>query len=300
MSARSLDLLHIIWLLLERHGLDPREVDQAWNLCQSVWRASGAHQPGSMAGQRPHTPGLALPRGGEPPRSGLCPCVLPRSRMWVNSHLRFARGAELLQTQGVDIPCVCPGWQSEPDALLQHVAGNMYCLPVVAWYTLWGLATCLPGAVLTSEGLAAAAGHQAASAAAWEASAESKGPKLAAIVWAPRLLRALLQASPVALLTATGTGPTTVRVGSLCSGPDFVKDFLAEVLGSISHLPGGPALVMENVFACECDERAWGLRARSRLPHPVHLFKDILMLRSDQSIPCHSGHPVACGAVGPV
>ena len=218
----------------------------------------------------------------------------------MNWHLRFARGAELLQTQGVDIPCFCPGWQSEPNTLLQHVAGNMYCLPVVAWYTLWGLATCLPGAVLTSEGLAAAAGHQAASVAAWEASAESQGPKLAPLVWAPRLLRALLQASPMALLTATGTGPTTVRVGSLCSGPDFVKDFLTEVLGSISHLPGGPALVMENVFACELSERVWGLRARNRLPQPVHMFKDSLMLRADQSIPHHSCHPVAGGAVRPV
>ena len=95
LSARAHDVLHIIWQLFERHGLCASHVDQAWMLCQSIYR--GATQPSYPAnffrGKAPQIPGLHLVPHGRHVHRTTAPCVLPRSKMWLNIERRFARGA---------------------------------------------------------------------------------------------------------------------------------------------------------------------------------------------------------------
>ena len=105
LSARAHDVLHIIWQLFERRGLHASRVDQAWMLCQSIYR--GATQPSYPAdffrGKAPQIPGLHLVPHGRHVHHTTAPCVLPRSKMWLNIERRFARGAESLQLQGVHV-----------------------------------------------------------------------------------------------------------------------------------------------------------------------------------------------------
>ncbi len=70
-------------------------------------------------------------------------------------------------------------------------------------------------------------------------------------------------------------------MGSLCSGPDYVKDFLAIVAEEIKTLLGAPIFVVENAFACEKDPRVWGLRSRAHLQPPACFYEDVHSLSLD-------------------
>ena len=96
MSARMKDLLHIIWLYFEKHGIDPEFVNQIWHLDQSLIR--GEWEKDSLYQQLPHIPGLGLRRQG-----GITAAVLPNSCMWANGYMRFLSGVDMLQLQGVPI-----------------------------------------------------------------------------------------------------------------------------------------------------------------------------------------------------
>jgi hypothetical protein len=64
MSPRIRDLLHIIWQLFERRGVRAHRVDQAWMLCQSIYRGRPPFPAGMFRGMAPQIPGLhLLPHG---------------------------------------------------------------------------------------------------------------------------------------------------------------------------------------------------------------------------------------------
>ena len=131
MTARVEDLLHIIWLFLELRGVDPKYVNQIWNLDQSLVR--GEWDKGSLYQKRPSIPGLDLSK-----RDGITATVLPNSRMWANRFLRFLTGAEMLQLQGVPV-AQYPWLLQEKNALCKKLAGNMFAVPCVGMFCLAAL-----------------------------------------------------------------------------------------------------------------------------------------------------------------
>ena len=266
MSARAHDVLHIIWQLFERHGLCASHVDQAWMLCQSIYR--GATQPSYPAnffrGKAPQIPGLHLVPHGRHVHRTIAPCMLPRSKMWLNIERRFARGAESLQLQGVHVATWRPSLQDEGNGLLQRIAGNMYSIPVVGWYLLLALVTVLP----RRSGQHHAPSLVAQKAASVAATPVGLHPRSIAQV----LLHTLLEKWPEAF----GGWCTTaiVSMASLCSGADFVKDFAKHLVAEIVCLPGVPELQVINKFACEVDKRVWAIRQRGQ-GSPERFYPDV-------------------------
>ncbi len=268
LNPRALDLLHICWLLLERKGLDPKEVDQCWMLCQSVQRG-GLGQCGW--GKKPSVPGFSL--RSVPGRCAIAPCVLPRCRMWLNKGLRFLLGAELLQLQGVHVQTLCPQWASVPDSRWKSIAGNMCALPCVGWYGLLALVSSVrsqsaSGAVAPVP-VATVAAEQtvpvATVAAEQLAAVHSEPMGLRPKQMARCMLGMLLQKWGTAVAKAPSGLVITVATGSLCSGPDFAKELLLTLAEELSALPHAPQVQVKNVFACECSEAVWGLRKACRL-----------------------------------
>ena len=129
MGARQRDVLHIIWLLFERRGIDPSRVQQAWMLCQSIYRKpksfKGYHK-GTLSGATPNIPGLCLNHNSACNATPVAPCILPRCNLWLNSELAFASGAQCLQLQGVHVPSFWPSWRSRQDGDLRQVAGLLF------------------------------------------------------------------------------------------------------------------------------------------------------------------------------
>ncbi len=264
MSARCLDLLHIIWQLFERRGIQASTVAQAWMLCQSLHRGSPPFPLGFFRGLRPTTPGLHM----TPQDRCLVPCLLPRSSLWLNAERRFAHGAEFLQWQGIHVRSWCPRWQYEKEALLRRVAGDMYSIPVIGWYFLLAMAA-LMQQVPDPAAVATVAAAQACALATAPVTLEPQS-------LAQGLLRTLLTQWPEVF--AQCPSPVELSVGSLCSGPDYVKDFGNILAAEVSCLPGAPQVRVRNIFACEIDREVWGLRQG---PQPECFFRDVHTLPAD-------------------
>ena len=276
MSHRTRDLLHIIWQLFKRRGVRAHRVEQAWMLCQSIYRGRPPFPAGMFRGMVPQIPGLhLLPRGRHVHRA-LVPCVLPRGKLWLNQARRFARGAETLQFQGVHVPTSSPLWTAHVDGMLKHVAGNVYTIPIVGWYVLLSILAMLPRECLCGQREALAKSAMAQAAAKVVAAPLGLQPHL----MAQALLHVLLQRWPEALLG--WIGPTSISVGSLCSGADYVKDFSQVLVAEINSLPGTPPLTLRNHFACEIDRKVWALGSS----RPEQFYPDVhkLPLRDIDSV----------------
>ena len=264
MSPRIRDLLHIIWQLFERRGVRAYRVDQAWMLCQSIYRGRPPFPSGMFRGMAPQIPGLHLLPRGRHLQHALVPCVLPRGKLWLNQACRFARGAEILQMQGVHVPIASHLWGIQLDALVKLVAGNMYTIPIIGWYVLLAVVALLPRECLCGqqEALAESAMLQAVAKVA-------VAPGLQPHAMAQALLHVLLKRWPAALLG--WMVPTSLAVGSLCSGPDYVKDFAQVLVAEINSLPGTPPVALKNSFACEIDRKVWALGSS----RPEQFYPDV-------------------------
>ncbi len=128
MPARQEDCLHVLYLLLEKLGLNPAGVRQIWALDQSLVRKEFAGQVLDaqwITGRAPSIPGLRL--GQQKPGQALCfPCVCPRSCFWLNWLGRFANGREVLEVNGL--------WMQEsflkgiPQSLMHKASGNAFSM----------------------------------------------------------------------------------------------------------------------------------------------------------------------------
>jgi len=272
MSERMLDVLHIIWLLLEEQGLDSPQVNQAWHICQSIWRGGknkckNNRWPAEyMYGKKPCIPGLRLSASMRPH----APCILPRGHLWLNALLRFATGGESLQLQGVHLQTLCPGWASESDALLKQIAGGAYSLTVVGWYVLLALvafvrASQLPATGCTDGSLAATAGPR-------DVPCEGLHPR----ALAQKLMATLLKSWPEVFQGCCTPKAIRVTLGSLCSGADFVKPFAIYLGVEISAAIHPASLTVEDKLACEKNNDVWGFRRRCVTgPLPTHFHPDL-------------------------
>ena len=60
LTLREVDLLHILWFVLEKKGFDPQRVHQAWLVCQSIHREGGPYPRHYFRSRLPGTPGLHI------------------------------------------------------------------------------------------------------------------------------------------------------------------------------------------------------------------------------------------------
>ncbi len=111
-----------------KQGIDPSTISQCWLLCQSIARKQGPFLDGCFTDVKPHIAALAWKNVDA---EHVVPCILPRGRLWLNKHMRFASGAELLQMQGVCIHSSVPDWKAQSDSFLERVAGNGFSLPII-------------------------------------------------------------------------------------------------------------------------------------------------------------------------
>ncbi len=275
MSARMLDLLHILWLLFEQRGVDPEHVDQMWLLCQSLHRASVARcKKGALAGQRPHTPGLHLQLHRR--ARALVPCVLPRGVLWLNRLRRFATGAEMLQFQGVPLHTECGLWRKERDCLLKSIAGNGFAVPVVAWYVLLAVASVARSAAAPfhshpHDGCNSCRALTKLSAAAVTATVPAPLTEFSFARFADELLQLLLNAWPDCFSSCPPR--VLVKMGTLCSGGDFIVPMSRALLAAIGRRPGLPRITLQDEFACEIDPSVRGFRKRA-LPATQNYYCD--------------------------
>ena len=69
-------------------------------------------------------------------KTGISPCLVPNSKIWLASYARFVLGVEALLMQGADptdFPSLRPGAWS--NSFLQDLAGNAFCTPqFAAWF----------------------------------------------------------------------------------------------------------------------------------------------------------------------
>ncbi len=271
MPPRELDLLHIIWLLFERQGKDPAEVNQVWCLCQSISRTSRKrHKKGSFIGKFPGIPGLHF--RGRLSQFAVTACVLPCAHMWINKQLRFATGAEALQFQGIP---VCPTWRTESDALLKHIAGNGFSLPVAAWYVLLGVVFVLrKTATGTSDRGAVSATHTS--------ELQPKEAVLTTFTFASLagvLVQTLLEKWPSCFAGCPASG--VVRLGTLCSGGDFIVPMSGALIAEINAQFGMKIHVVQE-FACEKDARVRAFAHRVAATAPGKCYSDC------HTMPVHS------------
>ena len=124
LTAREVDVLHILWLVLEKKGYDPKAIDQAWLLCQSIHREGGPYPKHYFRGRLPGTPGFHIEISGAGP--AFAPCVLPRGKLWLNPLRRLASAAELLQLQGVNVPSSIPWWRQADVAMVKRYLEELY------------------------------------------------------------------------------------------------------------------------------------------------------------------------------
>ncbi len=291
MSHRMQDLLHIIWLLLERQGEDPSRVNQAWMLCQSIAREPRSRYPrGCLAGMRISIPGLHL---GQQPARALAPCVLPCCRMWLNLRRRFALGAELLQLQGVHMPTACPSWKLERDSILKRIAGQGFAIPVMGWYALLAMAALAEGNA--SVAAAGTSAHRVAVAAALPtvsvaaAAAGSEHLPSAPVVAAAGASRQLLSFSFDALAAALvntllqdlpdcfSGSDKEITLGTLCSGGDFIVPMVQAIAAAVNQRASALRITVADIFGCEWDQDVWDVRVRA-MPAPRFFYRDVLSL----------------------
>ncbi len=276
MCARMLDLLHIIWLLFEQRGVSAEGVDQMWFLCQSIHRGSLKRgKKGNLTGQWPNTPGLHLRR---PQTRPLAPCVLPRGMLWLNRLRRFATGAELLQLQGVPLHSMHTEfrlWRKERDLVLKSVAGNGFAVPVMAWYVLLAVACITRKAAAQDHGgcHSCRGPLTPGSTVAVTAAASTKLTALTEFSFArfaDELVQLLLDAWPDCF---SGLPRVIVKMGTLCSGGDFIVPMTGALLAAIGRRPGLPTITLQDEFACEIDESVRELRKRA-LQATGHYYRD--------------------------
>ncbi len=257
MPPRMLDLLHIIWLLFERRGADPAKVDQVWMLCQSISRRHGPYRKGFFKSGRLDTPGLFLDISTAPPSRPIAPCVLPRGRMWANAHCRFLSGMEALQLQGVCMSIDLPQLESENDSLLHSIAGNGFAMPLAGLYLLVGLCVVASGQPPPSAASAAVRGTRSA------ASAGDGGARALVDFSSAALARMLVERLCTlwsSCVPVRPEGPLKVKLGTLCSGADFIVPFAQALVTAINEHMGTVVLALVEVFGCEVDPRVRRVR----------------------------------------
>ncbi len=282
MSDRQRDLLHILWLLLEQSGQEPGVVDQAWDLSQSIVRQPHQRFPlGCFTGLRPSIPGLRLVRRGAVwvpavrPEGPIAPCVMPHTKLWINSARRFASGAELLQLQGIDALSLCAHWQAEKDSVLRLVAGNAFTLPVAGWYLLLAMisvcqAKCAGCATGSTPGPGAACAETGGSA-----------TRVCRLVGLPlpsmarALVELLLQRWPTALEGCHGSCP--IALGTLCSGANYIGALARALATEMNSTAKTLSINLVDEFACEKNAEVAGLMSRQGLSDalPRHTFPDV-------------------------
>ena len=149
LNAREVDLLHILWLVLEEKGYNPKEVDQAWLLCQSIHRQGGPYPRHWFRGRLPGTPGFHI-GDSKAAASAVAPCVLPRGKLWLNALRRLASAGEVLQLQGVNVPSSIPWWTHTDATVLKSIAGNAFTVTVVACHCAVALLALASGGAIPS------------------------------------------------------------------------------------------------------------------------------------------------------
>ncbi len=212
-----------------------------------------------FSGGKLRIPGLHLINPKQ--REGLVPCVLPRASLWVNASLRFASGAEHLQWQGIPVADVCPSWREETDSALKLVAGNAFTLPVVGWYVLLALVSLIQPSL--SRPLATALPKAAAAAAAVGVTT------LHLDTLADVLVQVFIAAWPGVITPSEGLpARKVVRLGSLCSGGDFVVPMAVALVAALRRACANIRLEVVQEFDCEADPQMRRVAAR-RLVQPA-------------------------------
>ena len=254
LTAREVDVLHIIWLVLEKQGHDPNAVDQAWLLCQSIHRESGPYPKHYFRGRLPGTPGFHVvisraAASAASARQAIAPCVLPRGKLWLNALRRLASAAELLQLQGVHVPSSIPWWQQADAKVLASIAGNAFTVTVVACHCAVALLALASGGAMPPE-LAAACYDGA--------EGDTSLPDFATL--AQRIYRQL--ASSWRSCCGHVGSATSISLGTLCSGGDFVVLVCRALAGSLSSLATKHVSVTD-AFACEANPEVRAFRERA-------------------------------------
>jgi len=142
MTPRALDVLNIIYIKLERLGVDPASAKQVWSLDQSIARRSRKGEEltvEALANQRPCIPGFHPADALE----AIVPCILPRSRLWVNALQRFLSGTEALRLNGLwwDAGPPMPGVTA---TLAHQAAGNSFSMTTACAHLSIAMAHLLP------------------------------------------------------------------------------------------------------------------------------------------------------------
>ena len=266
MPDRMKDLLHIIWLFLEQHGIDPKCTDQIWHLDQSLIR--GEWDTDSVYRKLPNIPGLGLRRQG-----GISAAVLPHSCMWATRFMRFLTGVEMMQLQGVPIS-QCPFLLQEPNHLCKKIAGNLFSIPCIGRFLLTAIVRHAHQAAGTAPVAATAMVAKAVAAVATMVSLQSL---------AEDLVSQLFAAWPDCF---QGVPPVTLSFGTLCSGLDIVKPLLLALVAALEQRLGGPRVNVVFRFGCEIDPGVRRLRDMvandpcyedvSKLPEDID-FVDMLL-----------------------
>jgi hypothetical protein len=128
LCTRQRDVIHILYLILQKMGRDPSSVDEVWSLDQSLVRRDKRLQDlesMQLLGRKPAIPGF---RGKSVADSPLLPCICPNSALWLNRHKRFLSGKEFLRLQFMMVPHAC---LSRPERLQKSAAGNGFSGTVV-------------------------------------------------------------------------------------------------------------------------------------------------------------------------
>ena len=291
LTPREVDLLHILWLVLERNNIDPRTVDQAWLLCQSICREGGPYPPSFFRGRLPGTPGFRLrlaiavasaaasgagSTAASAAASGagaLAPCVLPRGKLWLNATRRLASAADVLQLQGVHVPSSIPWWRQVDASALRSIAGNAFTMPVIACHCAVAfLALASGGAKPRLPGVAASARppmREYTSLPDFESLARGIYDQLA-LCWPHCLIN--IQSSQ------------SISLGTLCSGGDLVVPLsraLVAALGSLCSI----SLTVMDAFACEANPEVRAFRERA-LGSCGPCLHDVHHLPLDSMQPC--------------
>ena len=279
LCSRGWDLLHIIWLMFEKRGVQASRVNQAWMLCQSIWRTPPPFAAGFFKGKHPGIPGLHLAPRGRHARQTIAPCVLPKCNMWLNAERRMAFAVELLALQALHAPTLWPGWQQVEVRMLRQVAGDMNTLTVMGWYMLLALLAVVPRSVECT-GANKVAGQAIMP--------EDYEPKSLA----KALVSFLVSVWPDAFTGCRLGRDTVVSIGSLCSGGDFAKDFLAVLassfpstlgVGGQDMAPGAARVRILDSMACEWDRKLWLAAKVEKRTMPVRFYSNVHTLPCQQA-----------------
>ena len=278
MPLRQWDVLHIIYLYLERHGHKAASVDQIWALDQSLVRRSHRGETLSvetLQGKPPTVPGL---RWRHPLRPPICcsPCLLPRSRLFHNRSRSFIPASGMMQLNGI-ILGACPSWRQFPDAVLASGAGNAFSMTVAAAHLVVAVMRLFrilcPGVEWINK-----------------AGIEQKHlPEFALqhIVqfYVKRARVSLVCSDTAASATSVASAAcNTIRFGSLCSGTDFVAALMPCIVQAIRDLnrANSPEMHCKQEFSAEIDARMRDFSASNFAP-ALNVYTDVNKL--PRSIP---------------